>query len=223
MTQTPLKQDNNAHAQLAPHIAMQLDPDYFYTIWLGDMLLAQIVATGPTDAVVVSLNGRLSRLSNLSTEYWYVSSRALEALKPDAKITITATPFQGISASTLRIQANTISNPLVLSAEISHSFNSDEAPCWVQDLAPPPLTSGTTYRFFGPPEGTSGNVIYILLNVTPDPDGGPFRLSGVQWCLTGRELLPPRPTGEIQPGSPAGISYSYVGDVPKPYWGAKSL
>lgn len=170
--------------------------------------------------MIVSVDGRLSRLSNLSTEYWYVSRRALEALKPDAQITITATSFQESSASAPRSQATSISNPLVLSAEISHSFNSDEAPQWSLDLPPP--TTGTSYLFSGPPNSTSKNVIYILLNVTPDSDGGPYSLTGVQWCQTGPEIPPSGPTGDIQPGSSAGISYSYITDLPKPYWGAKS-
>ena len=199
MRQTSPEQANNAHALRAEPEAKrgpgQLNPDFFYTITIGDRLLAQIVANGDTDVRVEgSTVGTLPR----NTESWYVSVEALAGLADADSVTITA---------------EALHDSVKIHPTCNEKFSSPVRADWIQNLPLP--TDGTTHVFSGSPAFPERVTAYVVLNV---PTSGAPSLAQMQWHLSD-----PPPDTSFKPAAPsAPARYSRSKLPPRGCFGAAS-
>ncbi len=205
-TQKPSKQDDTPPAGGLPPLNTQLDPDYFYTIFDGTTVVAQIVATG---TVAVTVVGSTTQPTRINTEFWYVNAEALAVLA-DA------------SEKTLRIQADALGASVTLDSSVAYAFASNEGATWTSSLPAP--TTGINRIYSGAPTAPAGaTAAYLLLNIKQAIPSGPYGLAAVQWYLTGLSTSPSSTGGVLNPGDGTGVRYPAASTLPTTYWAAASL
>lgn len=203
-------------------IGLQLDPDFYYTIYVDSHVLTQTVAVGDTEVWVI-LDGSPTPLDlpQPDAERWYVNNTLLGAGPGQLG------DIKEITVETLKIPATKPQGPyLWLGSNLVDDGSCPEALDWSNELKPPSGTNVTNYVFKGEPTAPAKTTLCILFSVTATTTGATttYALTEVQWYLFGHAERPSPTSGLLQPGSSPPITYSLQPDwSPQPsYWAATS-
>jgi Caspase domain len=210
----------------AQQACAQLDPGWFYNIYIGDgtsgATLAQIITMVRANKTVTQ-SGQRNSFTLLASSYaeqecWWVNTGSTGggAVSGATYITIQAVA----TSSTPSLVASVSGSTSVPNDTPPPMFSSPEVATWSGPGSPVIYSGGTNYYF----EGTdpADVTFYVQLNVTQS--GSTYSITGVQW------YLPSAPSsGYFAPATDTGIgpSYTVLEQVTSPdlssYYSAVSL